>query len=82
MDNTRVTELNDIQETIRRIFYYMDRSYLLQSSTQPTIEEMGKDQFRSIVFSDPLLKPMIIQGACDMITTDRKGSRLGISFDV
>ncbi|MCJ1474829.1 hypothetical protein MMC13_003489 [Lambiella insularis] len=58
--------------TIRSIFYYMDRSYLLHSPSQPSIEELGKIQYRTYIFSDPLLKPLILQGACNLIANDRK----------
>ncbi|KAI9879867.1 MAG: hypothetical protein M1830_006719 [Pleopsidium flavum] len=58
--------------TIRSIFYYMDRSYLLHSIANPSIDEMGLHQFRSCIFSDLILKPKILQGACDLVTSDRK----------
>lgn len=61
-----------MQSTIRSIFYYMDRSYLLHSSSQPSIEELGKIQYRTLIFSDPLLKPLILQGACNLIANNRK----------
>ena len=52
----------------------MDRSYLLHSPTQPSIQEMGRIQFRTHIFSDPLLRPSILQGTCDLIANDRKES--------
>ena len=50
----------------------MDRSYLLHSPSQPTIEEMSKILFRTYIFGDPKLKPLILQGVCDLIANDRK----------
>jgi len=50
----------------------MDRSYLLHSTSQPSIEEMGKQQFRASIFLDAALKPMILQGACNLVSYDRK----------
>jgi len=49
----------------------MDRSYLLHSIANPSIDEMGLTQFRSHIFSDNSLKPKILQGACDLVTADR-----------
>ncbi|MCJ1401029.1 hypothetical protein MMC11_004241 [Xylographa trunciseda] len=58
--------------TIHRIFYYMDRSYLLHSSSQPTIEEMSRIMFRAHIFEDARLKSLVLQGACDLIASDRE----------
>ena len=33
---------------------------------------MGIIQFRNIIFSDPILKPKILQGACDLLMYDRR----------
>lgn len=60
----------------------MDRSYLLHSTSQPSIEEMGKLQFRTSVFFDTTLKPMILQGACNLISYDRKGDAAGFDGDL
>lgn len=60
----------------------MDRSYLLHSTSQPSIEEMGKLQFRTSVFFDTTLKPMILQGACNLISYDRKGDEAGFDGDL
>ena len=49
----------------------MDRSYLLHSIANPSIDEMGLTQFRSYIFSDSSLKSKILQGACDLVTADR-----------
>ena len=49
----------------------MDRSYLLHSTTQLSLDEYGIALFRDQVFSDPTLKPKILQGACTLVSNDR-----------
>ncbi|KZF26715.1 nuclear pore complex subunit Nup192 [Xylona heveae TC161] len=58
--------------TIRSIFFYMDRSYLLHSSN-PSINDMALALFGTHVFSDPHLRPSIIHGACNLVEMDRTG---------
>lgn len=60
--------------TIRSIFFYLDRSYLLHSPSQPSLEEMGISQFRSHIFSEPALKSRTLEGACDLVEYDRQDS--------
>ena len=67
--------LRKIQNTIRSVFYYMDRSYLLHSTAQPSLDEYGIALFRDHVFSDTSLKLKILQGACDLVSSDRTGSK-------
>lgn len=50
----------------------MDRSYLLHSPSQPSIDDYGVALFRDNVFSDGVLKPKILQGACTMVSNDRR----------
>ncbi|RAL14630.1 cullin-4B [Aspergillus homomorphus CBS 101889] len=57
--------------TVRSIFYYLDQSFLLHSKEFPVIREMGLIQFRQHIFSDPVLEPKILQGACDLVEADR-----------
>lgn len=59
------------QVTVRSIFYYLDQSFLLHSKEYPVIREMGLIQFRQHIFSDPVLEPKILQGACDLVEADR-----------
>lgn len=59
------------QVTIRWIFYYLDQSFLLHSKEFPVIREMGLIQFRNHIFSDPVLQPKVLQGACDLVDADR-----------
>ena len=60
-------------EIIRSIFFYLDRSYLLHSASSPLIEEMGVTEFRTHIFSAPDFSQRVLQGACDLISNDRKG---------
>ena len=64
--------IESLQVTIRSIFFYLDRSYLLRSKSQPSIEDMGINAFRSVVFSDARTKPRAIQGACDLMNATRR----------
>ena len=61
------------QITIRRIFFYLDRSYLLHSPSQPSLEEMGISQFRSHIFADAALRSRTLLGACVLVDYDRQG---------
>ncbi|KAI5238681.1 Cullin-domain-containing protein [Aureobasidium subglaciale] len=66
----------DVQmRTIHNIFYYMDRSYLLQTS-RGSLMDVAIRIFRENIFEDPTLKPGIIDGACDLIAADRSGDNL------
>ena len=62
-------------ETIRSIFFYLDRSYLLHSPIHPAIDEMGTNEFRNNIFSATQLKPKILQGACDLLSADRQDNQ-------
>lgn len=50
----------------------MDRSYLLHSPSQPSLEEMGISQFRTHIFGDAALKLRTLLGACDLVGYDRE----------
>jgi len=54
--------------TIRAIFFFLDRSYLLPSS-KPTLSELTPQLFRDSVFG--ALKPQIVDGACDIVAAER-----------
>ena len=60
-------------ETIRSIFFYLDRSYLLHSASLPSIDEMGIKEFRANIFMPQQLKSKILQGTCDLVSADRSG---------
>lgn len=59
--------------TIRAIFFFLDRSYLLQSS-KPTLAELTPRLFCDIVFNDGQLKDPILEGACALVAADRTKS--------
>lgn len=59
-------------ETVRAIFFYLDRSYLLHSTTLPSIQDMAKSEFRANIFSSPNLKGKILAGACNLVSADRR----------
>lgn len=61
-------------ETIRSIFFYLDRSYLLHSSLPP-IDQMGTTEFRSNIFLAPKLQSKLLQGACELVHADRQDNQ-------
>lgn len=65
------TRLKDQMLTIRAIFFFLDRSYLLPSS-KPTLSELTPRLFREIVVEDASMKQVIIAGACELVDSDRK----------
>ncbi|KAL9606794.1 MAG: hypothetical protein Q9179_000001, partial [Wetmoreana sp. 5 TL-2023] len=69
-------------KTIRSIFFFLDRSYLLHSSSLPLIDEMGTNEFRTQVFSHPTLRPRILSGACELVIADRQGKQDQSSNDL
>ena len=60
--------------TIRAIFFFMDRSYLL-SSSKPTLEQFAPQIFRQYVFDNEVLRPRIVDGACDLVAAERTQSK-------
>lgn len=60
--------------TIRAIFFFMDRSYLL-SSSKPTLDQFTPQLFRETIFSHSALKPKIVNGTCDLVMQDRATSQ-------
>ena len=60
--------------TIRSIFFYLDRSYLLHKPDLPQIHELGRDLFRDHVFLYPEIKSKVLSGACMLVGADRARS--------
>jgi cullin-4 len=56
--------------TIRAIFFFLERSYLL-SSSKPTIDQLASQLFREIIFQNVTLKAKIVDGACDLVSAAR-----------
>ncbi|KAL9603045.1 MAG: hypothetical protein Q9219_001409 [cf. Caloplaca sp. 3 TL-2023] len=61
-------------KTMRSIFYFLDGSVLLHSTSLPTIEEMGMNEFRSQLFLQQVLRPRILGGACYLVTAERESN--------
>ncbi|KAI1335139.1 Cullin [Xylariaceae sp. FL0016] len=69
---------NDQSTTIRSIFSYLDRSYLLSSKELPQINDMAISLFRRMAFvSAQPAKPgpgaRALSGMCDLLEYDRRG---------
>ncbi|EUC31377.1 hypothetical protein COCCADRAFT_6726 [Bipolaris zeicola 26-R-13] len=56
------------------IFCYLDRAYLLPR--HESLRDICISLFRSIVFENDKLNPRIVDGACDLVATDRTGGDL------
>lgn len=56
---------------IRSIYFFLDRSYLL-SSSKTNLNDLTPKLFREIVFSNESLKSHIVEGACDLVATERQ----------
>ena len=67
---TAWTRWKEQMTTIRAIFFFLDRSYLL-SSSKPTLDSYTSQLFRQTVFRSEGLKDKIIDGACDLVMADR-----------
>ncbi|KAF2112906.1 cullin-4B [Lophiotrema nucula] len=59
---------------IHWIFCYLDRAYLLPK--QQSLHDISVDLFRSNIFKDKQLNPIIVNGACELIAIDRAGKDL------
>lgn len=53
----------------------MDRSYLLTSNDDATIDVMATSLFTTYIFSDQKLKPKILRAMCELIENERRGHR-------
>lgn len=49
---------------------------MLRHKSQPSIEDMGISEFRSVVFLDARTKPRAIQGACDLMNSTRRKQQI------
>ena len=58
-----------LQKYLDWIFCYLDRAYLLPR--QESLREISIELFRSIIFDHPKLNKRIVDGACDLIASDR-----------
>ena len=60
-------------KTIRQIFFFMDRAYLLQSG-KTSLQDLSLHMFRDFIFENTTLNSKVVDGACDMVDADRKGA--------
>ena len=60
--------------TVRSVFFYLDRSYLI-SSDEPTLEDMCRSQFRHHVLYQDGLKPVVLRSVCNLVDDARNGAR-------
>jgi cullin-4 len=65
---------------IRSIYFFLDRSYLL-SSSKTNLSDLTAKLFRELVFSNESLKPHIVEGACDLVATERQ-QKSGVDQDL
>jgi cullin-4 len=56
--------------TVRAIFFFLERSYLL-SSSKPTLDQLTSQLFREVIFKHARLTPKIVDGACDLVAAAR-----------
>lgn len=63
---------------IRSIFYYLDRSFLLNSKDHPELNDMSMSQFRRMIFvaadkesSSNSLGARVLEGICELVDLDR-----------
>ncbi|KAK2719883.1 cullin-4B-like [Artemia franciscana] len=65
---------------IRSIFLYLDRTYVLQNATVPSIWDMGLEQFRHHVISQPLIQSRTVDGLLYLIERERSGDQVDRSL--
>lgn len=58
---------------IRGIFLYLDRTYVLQNPSIPSIWDMGLELFRRIIVVNPLVRARIVEGLLMLIEKERQG---------
>ncbi|KAM0722426.1 hypothetical protein Q7P37_001867 [Cladosporium fusiforme] len=66
--------------TIRSIYFFLDRSYLL-SSSKTSLSDLTPKLFREVIFSNDSLKGHVVEGACDLVETERE-QRSGADQDL
>ncbi|KAH8725757.1 Cullin family-domain-containing protein [Phaeosphaeriaceae sp. PMI808] len=56
------------------IFCYLDRAYLLPR--HESLRSIATDLFRNVIFAHSKLNPRIVDGACNLVASDRAGAEL------
>uniref|UniRef100_A0A2K5RPR9 Cullin-4A n=1 Tax=Cebus imitator TaxID=2715852 RepID=A0A2K5RPR9_CEBIM len=65
---------------IRSIFLFLDRTYVLQNSTLPSIWDMGLELFRTHIISDKMVQSKTIDGILLLIERERSGEAVDRSL--
>nr|XP_005902314.1 PREDICTED: cullin-4A [Bos mutus] len=65
---------------IRSIFLFLDRTYVLQNSTLPSIWDMGLELFRNHIISDKMVQTKTIDGILLLIERERSGEAVDRSL--
>nr|XP_055101100.1 cullin-4A isoform X3 [Symphalangus syndactylus] len=65
---------------IRSIFLFLDRTYVLQNSTLPSIWDMGLELFRTHIVSDKMVQSKTIDGILLLIERERSGEAVDRSL--
>ena len=60
-------------ETIHKIFYYLDRSYILRAGL-PSVSETGMRKFQTEVLDHDVLRENVLHGIRDLMLTQRKAT--------
>lgn len=70
----------DLFLTIRSIFLYLDRSYVMQTPSLLSIWELGLSQFRQHLQSHGSIQFKTVQGLLAMIMRERNGEAVRFPF--
>ncbi|XP_013371024.1 PREDICTED: cullin-4A [Chinchilla lanigera] len=65
---------------VRSIFLFLDRTYVLQNSTLPSIWDMGLELFRNHIISDKTVQSKTIDGILLLIERERSGEAVDRSL--
>nr|XP_020752035.1 cullin-4A [Odocoileus virginianus texanus] len=65
---------------IRSIFLFLDRTYVLQNSTLPSIWDMGLELFRNHIISDKMVQTKTIDGILLLVERERSGEAVDRSL--
>lgn len=71
-----------LQNVIRSVFFYLDRSYLLSAKNVNSIWDTGLEVFKKHIASDPALNPKLIKGVLDIYERDRENRGVSDTFSL
>ncbi|KAF2863208.1 Cullin-domain-containing protein [Piedraia hortae CBS 480.64] len=58
-------------DTLRAIFAFLDRTYLLHAEDKDELHKFFPRLFREAIFSDSSLEKRVVQGTCDLVSAAR-----------